>query len=314
MRPEGASMRRHAGIAGLAPADFRRPVVTVGVFDGLHRGHRHLLEHLKALADARDADAVVITFETHPKAILRGAAPRRVLSVEHRLLLLERLGVDATIVLPFDDEVRTTTYARFTEDVLVGRLGLSALLFGWNGAFGHGGEGTAATLAPLGARHGFEVLEAPPIALGGAPISTSRIRDAIETGDLATAEEMLGRPVTLYGVVVRGDGRGRTLGFPTANVDPEGEILPPAGVYQVVATVRGEHYAAVANVGVRPTFSGGAPGRPVLEVHVPPIDFDFYGERVEVEIVRKLRDERRFESRDALVQQIRRDVASLGPR
>jgi riboflavin kinase/FMN adenylyltransferase len=161
--------------------------------------------------------------------------------------------------------------------------------------------------------HGFEVVQAPPIALHHEPISSSRIRDAVRRGDLATAREMLGRAPALYGRVVAGDGRGRELGFPTANLDAEGELLPPSGVYQVVVTLRGERYAAVANVGVRPTFDeGGDAPAPVVEVHVPGVDFDFYGDRLEVELVRRLRDERRFASRDALIRQIRADVASLG--
>lgn len=296
----------------LVPGRFRRPVVTVGVFDGMHRGHRHVVEHLRAFADALGGEAVVLTFDTHPLAVIQGAAPRRILSLPHRLLLLERLGVDATVVLPFDDRVRQMPYERFTEDILVGALGIRGLLFGYNGNFGHRGLGTAETLAPVGRRLDFRVREAPPITIDGAPISSSRIRDAIQAGDLALAGRMLGRSPALYGRVVVGEGRGRTLGFPTANVDPEGELLPPSGVYQVIAEIRGERYAAVANIGVRPTFGAETPERPLVEVHVPGLDFDFYGERIEVELVRKLRDERRFPSREALIRQIGEDVASLG--
>ena len=147
------------------------------------------------------------------------------------------------------------TYERFTDEVLVKGLGIGGLLFGYNGNFGKDGQGTARTLAPLGARHGFLVEEAPAVAQGTQPVSSSRIRDAIEAGDLVAAADMLGRPVALLGTVVHGDGRGRTLGFPTANVDLEGEILPPAGVYEVVAEVGGRRLPAVANIGVRPTFA-----------------------------------------------------------
>jgi riboflavin kinase/FMN adenylyltransferase len=146
----------------------------------------------------------------------------------------------------------------------------------------------------------------------GRPISATRIRRAIETGDLAQANELLGRPHALVGTVVRGDGRGRTLGFPTANVDLEGELLPPPGVYQVVAEIRRKRYVAVANIGSRPTFPGAKLPRPLLEVHVPGVDFEFYGESIEVELVRKIRDEIRFPSREALIEQIRVDVSSLG--
>ncbi len=305
-------MRRIDGITDLSPAAFRRPAVSIGVFDGVHRGHRHVLEELRALADKVDGEAVVVTFDTHPRAILEGGAPTPILSLHHRLLLLDRLGVDATVVLPFDVAVRDTPFERFVEDVLVRRIGVRALLFGYNTNFGKGGLGTLATVLPLAARLGFEVREAPPIAVHGRPISATRIRAAIEAGDLAEANELLGRPHSLLGTVVRGDGRGRTLGFPTANVDLEGELLPPSGVYQVVAELRRRRYAAVANIGVRPTFPGARPQRPLLEVHVPGVDFDFYGETIEVELVRKIRDEIRFPSREALIARIREDVASLG--
>ncbi len=308
-------MRRHLGHEGLEPAAFLDPVVTIGVFDGLHRGHLHVIEHLRAFADRVGGEAVVVTFDTHPMAVIAGAPPRHILSTEHRLVLLERMGIDAVVLLPFDPAMRATDYASFTRDILVGGLGLRGLLFGYNSNFGHRGEGTPTTLAPLAAEHGFEVVEAPSIHLGGTPISSSRIRDAIERGDFPEAGLMLGRPHTLFGTVVRGDGRGRQLGFPTANIDLGGEITPPAGVYQVIADVRGQRYAAVANLGYRPTFDGGdegLPPQPLLEVHVPGVDFDFYAERVEVEFVRKIRDERKFPSKEALLAQIKADVASLG--
>jgi len=313
-------MRRYLGTSTVSPADFENPVVTIGVFDGLHRGHGHVIEHLRAFADRMGGQAVVVTFDTHPMAVIAGARPRHILSTEHRLVLLERLGIDAALVLPFDDTMRKTHFDTFTREILVAGIGMHGLLFGYNSNFGFAGKGTPETLAPLGAEHGFEILEAPAIQAEGEPISSTRIRDAIESGDFAAAGAMLGRPHTLFGIVVEGDGRGRQLGFPTANVDLGGEIVPPRGVYQVVADLRGQRYAAVANLGVRPTFSDrdGAPGdgkgamEPILEVHIPRVDFDFYGENMEVEFVRKIRDERAFPSKEALVAQIRDDVASLG--
>jgi len=308
-------MRRHVGLSALQPSAFRTPVATIGVFDGLHRGHGHVVEHLGAFAERVGGEAVVVTFATHPLAVIAGAPPRHILSTEHRLVLLERMGVDAVVLLPFDDEIRTMDHERFTREVLVAGLGIRGLLFGYNSGFGHERGGTPATIAPLALDYGFEIVEAPPIQLDGRPISSSRIRDAIERGDFPVADQMLGRPHALFGTVVRGDGRGRQLGFPTANVDLGGEITPPPGVYQVVATLRGQRYAAVANLGYRPTFDGGRDGplkRPILEVHIPAVHFDFYDEPIEIEFVRKLRDERTFPSKEALLAQIRADVASLG--
>lgn len=305
-------MRVHEGLAGLHPGLFRQPAVTVGVFDGLHRGHQHVLAHLRQLAARVGGEPVVITFATHPRAVIDRAAPRQILSVRHRLHLLARLGIAGVVLLPFDEALRAMGHERFAEQVLVQGLAVRALLFGYNGGFGHGGAGTAHTLAPLGTRHGFLVEEAPPVAEGERPISSSRIRDAIESGDLATAAAMLGRPVALYGTVVRGDGRGRQLGFPTANVDLEGEILPPRGVYEVAVEVGGARRRAVANIGTRPTFTHGQPGvRPSLEVHVPGLEADLYGAVLEVELVRRLRGEQRFPSREALVAQVRADIAAV---
>ena len=306
-------MRRLVGLDAITPSAFRRPAVTIGVFDGLHRGHRHVVEYLRAMANRLEGEGVVLTFDTHPRAVIEGAAPSRILSLEHRLLLLERLDVDVAVVLPFTEAVRSMPYEDFTRDILVDRMRIAGLLLGYNSKFGHQGRGNAERLVPLGQDYDFAVEEAPPITLHGEPISASRIREAIQSGDLAEAADMLGRPPALYGVVVEGEGRGRSLGFPTANVDLEGELLPPRGVYQVIATIRGERYAAVANVGVKPTFKTDDDDRPpVLEVHVPGVDADFYGEYVEVELVRKMRDERAFPSREALIRQIEDDVSSLG--
>ncbi|MDF1701213.1 MAG: riboflavin biosynthesis protein RibF [Planctomycetota bacterium] len=308
-------MRRHVGREALDPGAFQRPVATIGVFDGLHRGHAHVIEHLRAFADRVGGEAVVVTFDTHPMAVIAGAPPRHILSTEHRLVLLERLGLDAAVVLPFDEGMRQMPFDTFVSDILVAGLGMRGLLFGYNSNFGHRGAGTPATVAPQAAAHGFEIVEAPAIHLEGTPISSSRIRDAIERGAFAEAAAMLGRPHSVFGAVVRGDGRGRQLGFPTANIDLGGEITPPAGVYQVIVALRGQRRVAVANLGYRPTFGGGQggmPPEPILEVHIPGVDFEFYGEPVEVEFVRKIRDERAFPSKEALLDQIRADVASLG--
>ncbi len=308
-------MRRYVGLDGLSPEAFRRPVVTIGVFDGMHRGHRHLIEGLRAMADRLDGEAVVLTFDTHPLAVIRGEAPRRILSVEHRLLLLERNEVDATVLLPFDETIRRMTHERFVEDLLVRRMGIRGLLFGYNSNFGYEGRGTPASVAPLGERFGFEVAEAPPITLQGHPISSSRIRDAIQSGDLEVAAEMLGRPVALYGIVVRGDGRGRTIGFPTANVSvPLPKLLPAEGVY--AGWARLERHPAVAwpaaiALGSSPTFLPRADGRR-LEVHLIGFAGDLLGQELVVGFSRRLRGQRPFGSREELIEQIHADIAEVG--
>ena len=306
-----SGIQRHDDLALLAPEQFGSPAVTVGMFDGMHRGHQHVIQHLRVLADRIRGAAVVVTFATHPLAIIRGQAPRQICSTNHRVTLLERAGIDHVVVLPFDNTFRHMPYDRFIREVLIDRIGMRGLLFGYDSSFGYRGEGKPATVGPLAAELGFEIVEAPAITIDGAAISSSRVRDAIAAGDLDEVAHLLGRPHTLSGPVVRGDGRGRTIGFPTANVDLEGAMTPPPGVYQVIVLLRGQRRVAVANLGTRPTVD---PDRtvPVLEVYIPGIDFSFYGERLDVEFVRKIRDEQKFPSVSALVEQIEKDVASLG--
>ncbi|MGE0190903.1 MAG: riboflavin biosynthesis protein RibF [Planctomycetota bacterium] len=306
-------MRTLHGLEGLEAAAFRRPVVTVGTFDGLHRGHVALLEHLGRLAARMGGERLVVTFAMHPMVVIRGAPPRPLVALPRRLEGLARLGVDTALVLPFDARLRALTWQAFFDDILVHELGLSALLFGYNGNFGHGGLGTFTTVRPHAERLGVVVEEAEAVLLDGRPVSSTRIRDAIQAGDLATAERLLGHPPAVAGPVVRGDGRGRQLGFPTANVDTGNVVLPPAGVYEVRARVAdGTWRRAVANLGRRPTVETAAEGTPLqLEVHLPGFDGELYGHVLEVAFVRYLRDEQRFADLDALVAQIRKDVARV---
>lgn len=296
----------------LAPTQFRRPAVTVGVFDGVHLGHQAVLSRLVSLAAERSGEALVVTFDIHPMAAIVGAPPEPLLSTSARLERLADAGVDAVVLLSFDAEMRMMPFATFVENVLVKRLGVAALLFGYNSNFGHGGLGNARTVAPLGKTFGFVVEEAPPLLLDGRPISSTRIRDAIRTGQLGEAARLLGRPASAVGRVVRGTGRGRTIGIPTANIDVGNVLLPPEGVYEVRFRVGSETMPAVANLGRRPTVeTPPALAGPTLEVHIPKFDGVLYDKEVEVEFLRRIRDERRFASLAELVSQIRRDIASI---
>ncbi len=306
-------MRRYDGLTDLAPSKFRRPAVTIGTFDGLHLGHVDLLNRLRELATRVGGESVVVTFATHPMAVIRGAPPRPLLSLERRLNGLAECGVDAVVVTPFDEALRTLSWASFVDEVLVARLGIAALLFGWNGNFGHGGLGTFTTVRPYAERLGILVEEAPAVVLDGRPVSSTRIRDAIEIGDLEPAARLLGRAVDVAGPVGHGDGRGRTLGFPTANVGVGDVVLPPNGVYEVRARVAGgPWWSGVANLGRRPTIEATPDGAaPRLEVHLLDYRGDLYGSTLHVEFIRRLREERRFSSVEALSAQIRRDVAEV---
>ncbi len=285
-----------------------RSAVTVGVFDGVHLGHLRLVHELVEMAAALDAVPTAITFRAHPDLLLRGAAPPLLVSVSHRLRLLRRAGVQRLVLLDFDDRLRHLTATEFATRILARALGARGLLLGFDSALGRDREGTPAAFADLGGKLGFTVRTAAPLLVDGAPISSTAIRAAIAAGDLPRATRLLGRYPSAFGTVARGDGRGRGLGFPTANVIPQSPVLPPLGVYAVHVIHDGETFAGVANLGRRPTFT--APDSPaVLEVHLLDWHGDLYGASLEVGFVEHLRPEQTFADADALRAQITRDVA-----
>jgi len=282
-------------------------VVSVGVFDGVHLGHQRLLHELLEMASELRGVPTVITFKNHPDALLQGSAPPPIVSVPHRLRLLRRCGVARTLLLTFDDELRRTTPESFARRVLVLGLRTRGLLLGYDSALGKDRAGTPARFRELGAQLGFVVREAAPFTVDGRAVSSTLIRTAIAAGDLDGAHRLLGRWPSAFGEVVRGEQRGRQIGFPTANVLPQSPVLPPHGVYAVQVLLGGDTHAGVANLGVRPTFGAGAP---VLEVHLLDWQGDLYGQVLEVCFLTRLRPERKFASVEELREQIARDVAS----
>jgi riboflavin kinase/FMN adenylyltransferase len=298
---------------------LRDPVATtIGVFDGVHRGHRRVLEALVEWAHEDSGDAVVVTFDRHPKEVLTGEKPAALASLEHRLVLLARAGVDAAFVLPFDERTANTTAEEFVRVVLVGALRAKKVLLGANHRFGKGRAGDLALLTRLGPELGFEAreLELEPADAEGHVISSTAIREAIRDGRLEDAERMLGRPVTVLGQVVRGEARGRLLGFPTANLDLHHEARPPRGVYAAAVAIgegssppseRTRRRLAVVNVGRRPTFHPEG-GEDLVEIHLLDFTGDLYDRTLEVSFLAKLRDERRFSGAAELVAQIGADV------
>ena len=284
----------------------------MGVFDGMHQGHLRVLHLLNETARRLGLPSAVVTFSNHPDDLLGQAHSGMILSLEHRLRLLERNGIDLAVVLPFDEEVRDTSALDFLKEFLVGALRARAVILGHDSVFGRNREGNIAFLERHGPALGIEVHAASEVSVGGLAISSTRIRKAILSGDLRLAEEMLGREVSILGEVVRGDGRGRQLGFPTANVDPATEIIPPPAVYEVTVLFRGIRKRAVLSIGTRPTFHGDKERKPTIEVHIPGFSEDIYGETLEVFIVRKIRDQKKFGSVEELLENIRRDIASLG--
>ncbi len=283
--------------------------VAIGVYDGVHRGHQAVLAALRGrAAELGGLPVTVLTFDRHPLEIVDPErAPRLLTSEERKLELLAARGVDTVAVLTFDEEVRALTPDDFAADILAGGLGASLVAVGADFRFGKGRAGDVDELRTLGLGLGFYVEELDLVG-DGAPVSSTAIRAAVAGGDVAAAARALGRPFELRGTVVRGEGRGRQIGFPTANVETDPRLLVPArGVYAVWATVAGARRPGVVNVGVRPTFGED---REVVEVHVLDFDGDIYGAGVTLEFVARLREERRFAGVEELVAQIEQDVAA----
>lgn len=283
-------------------------IVAVGMFDGVHRGHQHLLRRLVQTARARDLVPAVLTFFPHPDVVLGRASGRYYLtSPQQRADLLAGLGVELVVTHPFDETVRHMRAAEFV-DRLLAHLRLRELWVGPEFALGYKREGDVAFLRAEGARKGFalEVVGLVTNDDNGDVISSSTIRAALAEGDMSVATRRLGRPYRLEGEVVHGDGRGRTIGFPTANLDVwDEQFLPRKGVYAGWAHLNGETFMAVANIGNRPTFNGGLV---TVEAYLLDFDRDIYGEHLAFDVVAYLRPELKFDSVEALIAKIREDV------
>ena len=293
------------------PTQWERPengsAVAIGVFDGVHLGHQRVLRALQR-HDKR-LTRVAMTFGTHPAAVLASdGAPTRLSTLKRRFELLEASGVDRIAVLGFDTSMRDMTPDEFVDAFLVDGLNARFVAVGSGFRFGRDASGTTATLAEFGARRGFEIEVVDIARRDDEEIRSTLIRQCLELGDVAGATEMLGRPYEMEGIVVPGDGRGRQLGVPTANVSfPAMLTVPRGGVYAVIVGIDETDHPGVANLGVRPTFDGH---EQVLEVHVLGYDRDLYGRQLRVGLVERIRDEHRFASADELLTQIRSDITS----
>ena len=300
-------MRVFIGLAAL-PHPPRRAVVTVGVFDGVHRAHQRLIRSTVRLARRLHGTSVVVTFHPDPHAVLdpNHAAPA-LMPLQARLAALRGLGVDWVWIIPFTRSFATVRAETFIRRLLIGRLRTTALIVGASFAFGRNRRGSLATLRAAAPAGHMRVIAVNELRLGGAPISSSRIRRLIASGRLAAAKRLLTQPPALYGTVVRGSGRGKRLGCPTANIRLSASTLPPRGVYAVmVETASNRHrYRGVMNLGVRPTFG---PGPLVCEAHLLDFAGRLTGRDVTVSLMARLRGERCFPSPEALARQVRRDV------
>ncbi len=292
------------------PAGWGRSAVAIGVFDGVHAGHRAIVARAVAAANELDASSVVVTFDPHPATVVRPeAAPLLLGDVAQRLDLLSSLGVDATLVLPFDREMSSWTAEQFVQRLLVDRLHVRRVVVGENFRFGNRALGDVALLRSLGAHHDFDV-DAVSLVGDAQPVSSTLIREFVAAGDVAAAAAALTRPYGVSGEVVRGDGRGRELGFPTANLAlPAGLAVPADGVYAGwLVRADGSRWPAAISVGTNPTFDG-VDRR--VEAYALDADFDLYGEIVRVEFGERLRGQVRFDDAAGLVTQMCLDVDAV---
>lgn len=289
--------------------DHPGTVVTVGTFDGVHRGHWEVLAAVRERADAEALPAVLVTFHPHPLRVVRpDHAPRLLTTPVEKKEILAESGLDYVVFLPFNEALRGYAPDRFVREILMERLAMRQLVIGYDHGFGRGRSGDSATLRDIGAQLGFRVTVVGALRADGDAVSSSRIRKALLEGRVADAAEGLGRPYSLRGPVVRGEGRGRSLGFPTANIQvtDDDKLLPQEGVYAVVATMRRGAFRGVLHLGPRPMFPGSPPS---IELHVLDFDADLYGEELRVDFCARLREIHRFATIDALVAAIRDDCA-----
>lgn len=287
--------------------DFKKPVVTVGTFDGVHVGHAAVIASVLSHAKEIQGTSVVITFDPHPRKFIDGAhAPGLLTTLSEKCARFEALGLDVLVVVPFDESLRQLSPDAFVQRYLADWLHANHVIVGYDHGFGKDRQGGYDTMCTLGNRFGFQVTSVEPSVVGNGPISSTRIREALLSGRFDEAVSLLGGGFPVWGVVEKGDGRGTGLGFPTANVtvNPSEKLLPPLGVYAALVRLD-QVFQAVVNVGHRPTFNGQ---HWTFEVHLLNFSGNLYGQMLQVELVHHMRDEYKFESKEALVGQINTDI------
>lgn len=299
-------MRTEVGWENIERDD--RSVVTVGTFDGVHRGHQAIIDHLQKRSREHDGVSTLISFDPHPRAVVHGADVPLLTTVEERANILESYGLERFVVVPFSNDFATMDPEGYVETVLVETVGLQEITVGYDHRFGRNREGDVELLRTCGAQHGFTVDVIPPQEVDHDVVSSRRIRELLlHKGDVQTAAELLGRPYEITGIVAQGEGRGRKIGYPTANLaleDPR-KLVPKRGVYATkVIGPDGDTYGGMMNIGRRPTFDEM---EVTVEVHLFDFEGDLYGDPLSVQFLQRLRDEQKFDSLDALAVQLSED-------
>ncbi|HSE04469.1 MAG TPA: bifunctional riboflavin kinase/FAD synthetase [Methylomirabilota bacterium] len=290
------------------PPELRPSVAALGAFDGIHLAHAKILDTAVARARALGASAIACTFDPHPTAVLRPErAPAPIATLEENLARMAEHGLDATLVIPFTREFSRMEAEAFVDEALVRTLDVREVVVGFNHTFGSGARGTAVLLRELGVRHGFVTHVLPPLQVNGLTVSSSAIREALRDGDVEQARAFLGRPYSLTGTVRRGAGRGRTLGFPTANLKPDRPLVLAAGVYAARARWDGRAADAVVNLGYRPTFEES---QYWVEAYLFDFAGDLYDRTLTLEFLSRIRAEMKFPGVEALKSQVQADMAA----
>jgi riboflavin kinase/FMN adenylyltransferase len=286
--------------------NVRHPVVTVGSFDGLHLAHQAILREVGQRAEMVHGQSLVMTFDPHPRMVLdEDDAPALLTTLEEKLNVIKNLAIDYTLVWPFTKQLAALSASRFVEEILLKQVGAREMVIGHDHAFGHHREGRLQTLQELGKRHHFTVTAIDPVLYQGSPISSTRIRQCLLKGNVTDANGMLGRPYELEGRVVRGEGRGQQLQYPTANLDVSGQkLIPQNGVYAIRWKRDSDSIGGLLNIGLRPTFDGT---RRTLEIHFFDFHGSLYGAWIRIQFIQKIRDERKFASGQSLTDQIKKD-------
>jgi riboflavin kinase/FMN adenylyltransferase len=287
-----------------------KSVVTVGSFDGVHRAHAAIISEVVSRARQLGGRSVVVTFEPHPREIVGTRFGMLLLTtLEEKERLFAKLGVDVVLVIPFTNSFSQQSSAEFFEKYLVRSIGACEVVEGFNHHFGKNREGNPDALLKLGAQFGVQFIAVKPLDFGGVVVNSSRIRTDIESGKIESANDLLGHQYAISGNVIEGDKRGRTLGFPTANLQPDSsrKLIPQNGIYFVRVEVLGTLWFGMASVGVRPTFYTN--GQRLVETNILEFDREIYGEHITFTFLKRLRDELKFESVDALVEQMNKDKA-----
>ncbi|MCD6256056.1 MAG: bifunctional riboflavin kinase/FAD synthetase [Deltaproteobacteria bacterium] len=285
---------------------FAYAVITVGNFDGVHIGHQGLLKEVKKRADKMSGTSIVLTFEPHPLKVLKEKKIPLITPFERKIELIEKLGIDVVICLPFTREFSKVSAREFVEEILLKKIGMKEIVVGYDYTFGHKREGNIDLLKKLGDELGFKVCILGPILVDNMIVSSTRIRNLIMEGELEKVKILLNRYYQVSGEVIAGHDRGgRLLGFPTANLKLVNEVFPKNGVYVVEVIYNNKVYGGVTNIGFKPTFGNDALS---VETHILDFDQNIYGKKIKLNFIKRLRNEKKFSSIEALAAQIKRDI------